>query len=50
MYGGLKVFGVAQLSSLAVFPMPCSESCWSETGSDHLWNSGMSDFGGKGSQ
>ena len=45
MYGGLKVLSVAWLSSLAVLPMPCSESCWSETGSG-LWNCGMSDIGG----
>ena len=43
---GLKVLGVALLSSLAVFPMQCGESCWSETGSGP-WNSGMSDIGGR---
>ena len=43
---GLKVLGTDLLSSLAVFPMQCSESCWSKTGSSP-WNSGLSDACGR---
>ena len=46
MYGGLKILGVAWLSSSVVFPVQCGESCWSETGSS-LWNSGVNEVSGK---